>query len=832
MNKSTEDVDLRVALCFPDAYEIGMSHLGMKVLYSRLNSEPRIWCERAFTPLADMERLLRERGLPLTTLESGTPLAEMDILGFSLQHELSYTNVLLMLELGGLPIRAEERGEDAPLVLVGGPAASHPEPLAPFIDAVALGDGEELALQIAASWREARREGLTRDASLARLAELPAVYVPALASLEIDETSGRLVVSGEATVLATAARIPNLADYPFPTDTPVALTEAVFDRAMSEISRGCGCGCRFCQAGMIYRPVRERSPEDILSCLLGQVSQGGFDEASLTSLSSADYSQIGPLIKDVAEQLGDRNVALSVSSLRAHGLDREVSEALARVRTSSLTLAPEAATQRLRDVINKNITEEEIISGARAAITRSRRRIKLYFMIGLPTETEDDVRAIAELARRIRDAIAGRSKRRASITVSASTFIPKPHTPLQWCATASREEVLWKQGMLRRLLAPMRIEARFHDIRLSIVESILSRGDRRAGDLLEAAYEAGARFDGWDDLFNERAWNHAFEQWELDPGSWLTELPLGARLPWDHLATGPSASYLAREHRRALSARTTPPCLRHDGGAELVCNHCGLDCDLEQETSKLERQRVEAESMSERAGERREQGDEESRFRLIFAKRGALAMLGHLDTVRLFSRLLRRAGLRLAYSRGFHPKPKLSLAVPLPLGMAGLAEVMDFGLVDPPPPELVLERLVALAPAGLTPKSLRALAPGEPGAAKAVTGAEILLSSPELTDDAERLVAEILARPHLLVERKKKKESDVRAALLELEVVRDATRYADLEIPTPAIRARIVLGHGATIRPEELASWMGIDPMGVRAHRIALLTGEAPKPLS
>jgi radical SAM family uncharacterized protein/radical SAM-linked protein len=858
--KDPSAVQVRFALCFPDAYEIGMSHLGLRILYSQLNRDPRIWAERAFSPMPDMERQLRERSIPLTTLESGTPLAQMDVLGFSLQHELCATNLLQMLDLAGLPLRAADRGDDAPLVLVGGPAASSPEPIAPFIDAVALGDGEELAGQVALTWVEARRGGADRAEALAILSRLPSVYVPARATLELDAASGRMVVMGDIdgtpSPLARAAWIADLDAYPFPDDGPVALTEAVFDRAMIEIARGCLGGCRFCQAGMIYRPARERRPDEVLRCLLAQTELGGYDEASLTSLSTADYSQVVPLVREVAARLGERNVALSVSSLRAHGLDQELTEALARVRTSSLTLAPEAGSQRLREVINKNITEAEIIRGARAAISSSRRRIKLYFMIGLPTETEDDLRAIIELAIKIRDAVAGRGRRQASIAVAASTFVPKPHTPLQWCRAIGPDEVRAKHQMLYDALKPARIELRTHDVRLSMLEAILSRADRRAADLIEAAYRAGARFDGWDEHFDDDAWRVALESWPIDPADLRREIPLEARLPWDHLAMGPSIGFLKREHRRALAARATPICFRPDPEGGLVCNHCGLECDLEAEARRQESLRLDGEALSEPplnsvgveqrgqedGAETPERDDSNSspepavgrvaapvqvRLRLVVQKRGALMMLGHLDTLRMLARLLRRAGLVLAYSQGFHPKPKLSMAAPLTLGLAGLAEVVDLTLEDPPAEAEALRRLIELSPEGLVPLALRRLGQQEPGAASSVIAAELLVCSGELPPDLDRLAAEILARPRLEVERPKKGAIDLRPSLLSLAPFEDPERLAalGLSLELPAMLARASLNRGPSIRPEDLCAWLGLDLLMTRVYRLALLAG-------
>ena len=452
-----DTADARVCLGFPDVYDIGMSHLGTKILYSLLNKDPRIACERAFAPWLDMEAELRARDLPLVSLETQRPLHEFDVLGISLQYELTFTNVLTLLDLGGIPLHASERANDATLVLVGGPVASHPEAIAPFIDAAFVGEAEELLAPLILAWAAMRAElkagTRTRLDALAELASRFPLYVPALYDTVVDEATGMTVVGAPRDPRAPAridrAMVRNLDDYPFPSDSPVPYAEAVFERASVEIARGCTEGCRFCQAGMIYRPVRERSPESIAKSLLDGVDNAGYDETGLTCLSTADFSSITPLVKSLAAELRKRGVSMSVASLRAYGLNEDLLDELALTRISGLTFAPEAGTQKMRDVVNKNVTEAHIEESSRRVFSRGWHRLKLYFMIGLPTEEDDDVRGIVETGLRMLKIGRQLVGHRAEVTVSVSSHVPKPHTPLQWAAQDSFEEIERKQSILR-----------------------------------------------------------------------------------------------------------------------------------------------------------------------------------------------------------------------------------------------------------------------------------------------------------------------------------------------------------------------------------------------
>ena len=603
VRKDPATVRARVCLAFPDVYEIGMSHLGTKILYGVLNKTDGIACERAFAPWGDCEAELRKRGLPVLTLESATPLREFDVIGFSLQYELTYTNVLNLLDLSGLPLRAAERGDDAPLVIAGGPTATHPEPLAPFIDAFFIGEAEEQLPPLVLEAAELRRAGVPRRERLAQLAAKYPLYVPELYETTVDAETGFVVVDGptDPRVPARPKRVwvADINRFPFPDDSPLPYAEAIFDRMAVEVARGCTEGCRFCQAGMIYRPVRERDPVAVIDALVGGVKKGGYDETALTSLSTADYSCVTPLVKAAMSKLRDEKVSLSVSSLRAYGLNEDLLGEMATVRAGGLTFAPEAGTQRMRDVITKNVTEEDIVESAHRVFGRGFQRMKLYFMIGLPTEEDVDVAGIVETAARVQS-IGRQHLRAAKVVASVSTHVPKPHTPFQWCAMDTEAETERKQTMLAAAARRLRVDLKTHENQQSHIEGIFSRGDRRCADLLERAFRLGCRFDGWDDVLRMDLWQQAIDEAReggLEIDRYLGTIPVTARLPWDHIDIGLEPSFLAQEYRKALKDRLSPPCgkiykrLLHPNnvadaealaGKKLVCYDCGVACDLDQ----------------------------------------------------------------------------------------------------------------------------------------------------------------------------------------------------------------------------------------------------------
>lgn len=757
----------RICLAFPDLYDIGMSHLGFKILYSIINKHPQLLAERVYAPWTDLETELRAHSEPLRSLENWRALCEFDIVGFSLQFELTYTNVLLMLELGGVPLRSCDRTEGDPLVIAGGPTATHAEPLAPFIDAFVIGDGEEKTPELMLTWHALKRAGMPRRARLEQLARLGGIYVPCLYQSSKQADTGLTVIeppTDDTPYPIKRAFIPDISEHPFPSDGPVAATQTVFDRVSVEIARGCTEGCRFCQAGMIYRPVRERTPEDITKSLLSAVKAGGYDEASLTSLSTADYSAISPLIHDVMNRLAPENVSLSVSSLRAYGLNEDLLDDIRRVRATGLTFAPEAGTQRMRDVINKNITEEQLMQTAERVFSRGWSKMKLYFMLGLPTEEDEDVLGIVQTGARAQKVGRKLQKGAPKVTVSVSTFVPKPHTPFQWCAMDSVDSVLRKQSLLKQEARSLRVQLRMHDCAGSWLESILSRGDRALGDVIETAYKNGARFDSWQEQLKLQAWQNALAAHGIDPDVYQRTLAVEARLPWDHIDVGLEGGFLLREYRKALRNRLSPPCgkainmfVHHTNLAEaesdqrkLICYHCGIACDM----TKMRQKRIDhlhtlgakearnsAISLVKNVPAaapampplRPDQG-RVVRMRLAYTKLGRAVYSSHLDLVRLIPRICRRLELPLRYSEGFHPKPDMSFGPALSLGTASLGEYVDISLAADTnlPFEEVCARLVSSEVEGICIEKAVHLEKGDHSLGKVINQAWYVAAVPRI----------------------------------------------------------------------------------------------------
>jgi radical SAM family uncharacterized protein/radical SAM-linked protein len=907
--KDWQSADARVCLAFPDIYDIGMSHLGFRMLYKILNDNPRTLAERAYTPWIDMQRELASHGKLLLSLESARPLCDFDVVGFSLQYELTYTNILSMLQLSGIPLRAAQRGEDDPLIVAGGPVATHMEPMAIFLDAVLVGDGEEATTEIVLSWVDGKKRGLTREQRLRELANIRGVYVPSLYDTVIDPDTSFEVVSGakvDGVPFPVERRLlADISKFPFPDDGPVGGPEAIFDRMSIEVARGCTEGCRFCQAGMIYRPVRERDPKEIVDTVLRALDNSGQDEVSLTALSTADVSCISPLIKQLVEKTAPERISLGVASLRAYGLAEDLLDDMRKVRASGLTFAPEAGTQRMRDVINKNVTEAQLMETAERVFSRGFDKMKLYFMIGLPTEEDEDVRAIIAVGKNALN-VGKRVGKKPTVTVSVSTHVPKPHTPFQWCAQDSFDDVRRKQDMLYADASRVKgLKLRVHESTASVLEGVLARGDRKLGQVIERAFLHGARFDSWDDQLKLEAWKEALAFYGIEIAPYLGTIPVTARLPWDHFDIGLEEGFLAREYRRALASRASPPCgkvagmfVHHTNAADaasdarkLVCYDCGIACDMTKMRSErvefltklgaTERVRLPVVSNTPAAPDpfndwepepfafeavpdttlrpasfakpkRKPRalpetfrpvrgGGEPKRFRLNFSKTGPAALLGHLDLIRELPRIVRRAGGKTAYSKGFHPKPEMSFASALSLGVASLDEYMDVSLIDAPPPAELLSRLNLASSGGIEFKSVQPLSNNDRVITTIITGARYVIALAESALGElgglavlEQRVAEFMAKTECTVRRDLEglgKFINVRQFVLQMSIGGDESlallERAGLIGRMVPLDVTIEIGQrGSTKVAEVVEALLGARDFPHRGVRSALLAGD------
>jgi radical SAM family uncharacterized protein/radical SAM-linked protein len=785
---------LHFALAFPDTYEVGMSHLGLQILYAILNGLPEVACERCYAPWPDMEGELRRRRLPLCSLESQRPLAAFDIVGFSLQYELSYTNILMMLDLGDIPLRREGRGEGHPLIVAGGPSAFNPAPMSAFIDAFAIGEGEEVVREIAETVMAVRARGGNRREQLEALAALRGVYVPAVHTG--GERIGKRIIAD-----------PDL--WREPLCPVVPLMKTIHDRVTLEIARGCTRGCRFCQAGMVWRPVRERTPAVLEQMAEAMLRTTGHDELSLLSLSSGDHSRIEPLLTTLMDRYYSRRVALALPSLRAETLTPGLIEGIRRVRKTSFTLAPEAGTQRLRDLINKGNTEEELLATTERVFAAGWKAVKLYFMLGLPGEREEDLEGIAELAHRVLRT----AKNRGQVTVSLSTFVPKPHTPFQWQRQIGIEETIDRQEFFKRRLKNRNISVKWHDARMSLLEGIFSRGGEETGDLIETAFGLGCRFDGWSDRFRFDLWEEALRRTGIDAGRYLRERPRSEIFPWDSIDCGVRRDFLLAEAERAERGEATPDCRT---GA---CGDCGV-CDHKTIRVVTVPADAPAGTVTSAFAGREEAGGPERAFRLRFTKLGPARFLSHLELSSALSRAMTLGGIFFVYSQGFHPHPRISFAGATAVGMESRGEFADIQIQDPGVGlKTLMARVNAGLPAGVEVTAMRELLPHDFSLAELVKGFvyDLLLPEGIAEADLDRFEADI-AR-FLDAERfPVRREANGKATVKEIRPL-----VADLTLDRSSRRIILSANFGpeGTVRPTELLTALfGFSPEATRGIRV------------
>lgn len=848
--KASGEFDVRVALVFPEVYEIGMSWPGQQILYNLLNSKPGVYAERCYAFWPDMEARMREEGIPSFSLETWTPLREFDIVGITLQYELVFTNILAILDMAGIPIRSRDRNDDDPVIIAGGPVAYNAEPIADFLDAVALGDGEDVFLEICDARREWKASGEDRHSLLKRLSRIGGVYVPAFHEVEYESAPVEgWTMPAIASIRPTQGApekvrrrwVEDLNRVPFPESPIVPLAKTVHNRLGIEVQRGCTRACRFCQAGYIYRPERQRDSEQVKKLVAASLKSTGYDELSLLSLSIGDYGCLDPLLGDLLgpDPARNGNVSVSLPSIRVDTLTEGIVDKIASTRRTGFTVAPEAGSPRLRDVINKPLTEEQIARAAEIVFQRGWSHIKFYYMIGIPTETEDDVMGIVRTARACQ-AIGRKYNRKADIVVSTSTFVPKPFTPFQWEPQIPAEVVRQRQQLLKDELAKTRLSYRWHESKESFLEAVLSRGDRRLCDAVERAFQLGARFDGWQEHFRDEVWRQAFAETGIEPGFYAhRRFDLEEVLPWEHIDCGVTKDWLQRDYLSGVRGKFVPDC------ATGRCYDCGV-CDFEvvknrtfipKESGRTPQgmppkgigahpQPVATEGRTPLHAllPARNRGVAETvgRFRLQYAKTDRAVYLSHLDLNEHLLRALTRAGIRLAWSRGLRPKPKISYGPALMTGAASVCELVDIEAFLPLPDGDLPARLNAGLPDGVRVLAVRPLAPGVAGPGAAVRGmtfevAERLPGVLPPPNDLQDALDAFFARETVEVERNNK-VYDVRQYVESAERLPGGLRFSIAYTPTGSAKPSDVLRAILRLEDPGLVDRLQITKTGMVLH--------------
>jgi len=816
VHKNRHDADLRVALVFPDLYDLGLGNLGLHVLYAILNDLPWCWAERAYAPAPDMEAALRERGLPLFALESKDPLDAMDLIGFTLQSELTYTSVLNVLDLAGLPLRSRNRDDAHPLVAAGGPTAVNPEPLAPFIDFFVVGDGEDAMVEVAQALRPLR--GAPKEEKLDALAGIEGVYNPKRHPME-TLAGGRVLPRPDAPKI-TRRVVQDLNAARFPSRYIVPFMQLVHDRVGIEVLRGCTRGCRFCQAGVTNRPARTRSLATLDALTEDVLDNTGYEEVSLLSLSTCDYPRARSLLEQTAERAHPRHVSVSLPSLRLDTFSVELAHTVAGVRRSGLTFAPEAATSRLRAVINKCYHGEELIEVARAAFRQGWRHLKLYFMIGLPTERDEDVAAIVDLCAHILER-AHAIDQRARIFTGVSTFVPKPFTPFQWAAQIDLDEIRRRQRILERGFKRHRhVKYGRHAPEATFIEGLLARGDRRAADLIEAAFRKGARLESSSEHLDFSAWLEAVDDVGCDVAGAFRERALEERLPWDHIDVLVSTDWLRREWRRATDGELTPDC--RAGG----CEQCGVQ---DRAAELCDRMRAEQAPAGTEEGAPSslpalEDPPATQRLRFRIGRCDEARFLSHLEFMNVWIRALRRARAPLAYTQGFHAHPKVTFSTAAPVGIESEGDYMDVILAQTVAPQELLGGLQDALPKGVHVYDVQEVPLKAPSLMSAVTGFDYTFHTTGDAAPLEQRIQEVLAQPTLMVERAGRPSGRRKTATprpVDLRPMIGDLRVGDVDGERLTVEFSAVAVDTRLPKPREILEVLGLDPAATRVVKRA-----------